>query len=58
MNIPAWRILEKAILEKDILTILKSDKYRTEISLHTLPLLVSRKALRHIECVADYRTSE
>ena len=57
MNIPAWRILEKTILKKNVLTFFKTNEYRTEISLYALPLLIRSEALRHIERVADYRST-
>jgi hypothetical protein len=57
MYIPAWRVLEKAILQKHVLTIPDPDENRTKICLHTVPLLFCIKSLRHIECIAYYRSS-
>ena len=56
MDIPAWRVLEKAVFEKDILTFLETYHHRTQICLHAVPFLFSGKALRDIERVADNRS--
>ena len=56
MDVPAWRILEEAVLEKHILAIPDADEHRTEVCLDAVPFLFCSQTLRNIECIADNRT--